>query len=445
MVTAAVNPCFFLASLALAVLFIGMFWNFRRYSKAVHTLVPIAAAFLIGLFLTLINRYFELRMVDINAVAVSLCFLFVVLGWFFLAIPWRFYIYSISLLTFIDSFIIGVELYASYYLIDLNLLTSQYAFPCFSAASLLAACITILLLRSIAMRSFVECASNPVWLRLSFAPFISAAALFIFFIGIVVVNHDLSLWVTAVYVGLFLAMFIINFISLSVVFKAIKSEEYKRRYMLADQLLKMQKAQYKLISDNIAATKRARHDIRHQIMAVKQMIDEADTQSMKAYLSEMEKHLPHDVETRYCENYAVNCIFGEYADRAKRDKVRFETKLDIREGGDTSDLELTILFGNALENAFDATVRLPEAERWVDAKAQQQGSMLNIFIKNSFDGNLEYNGDLLLSRKRNYDEVGLGLASIQGIVEQRHGIMKIETHDDSFLLFMMVSTAGDQI
>ena len=62
-------------------------------------------------------------------------------------------------------------------------------------------------------------------------------------------------------------------------------------------------------------------------------------------------------------------------------------------------MDLCVMIGNALENAFEACAAV-ETNRFVTITAEHNGHLLTIMVQNSFDGEIKVVKDTILSRKR---------------------------------------------
>ena len=101
--------------------------------------------------------------------------------------------------------------------------------------------------------------------------------------------------------------------------------------------------------------------------------------------------------------------------------------------------ELTILFGNLLENAIEACGKIPVSERYIRLKIVQKEHKLVMSCENSFDGLVLRSADGIKSRKKGG---GLGISSIQGIVEKYHGQIRLEDGDGVFRVYAYLQDKG---
>jgi sensor histidine kinase regulating citrate/malate metabolism len=99
-----------------------------------------------------------------------------------------------------------------------------------------------------------------------------------------------------------------------------------------------------------------------------------------------------------------------------------------------SGYELCIVFGNLLENAFDACLRMEE-KRSIELSVETQGAQLGIMVRNSFNGVLTVKNKRPLSMKKNG---GIGLQSVDALADLYDGHTLFEWDDDKFTAYVML-------
>lgn len=95
--------------------------------------------------------------------------------------------------------------------------------------------------------------------------------------------------------------------------------------------------------------------------------------------------------------------------------------------------ELCLILNNALQNAFEAVMTLPEPEQKIKVTAAVHHHMLLLRVSNPFHGTLRTKNDLPSTTKTGTDH-GYGLSNIRRAAERRGGSMEYHTHGGSFIL-----------
>jgi sensor histidine kinase regulating citrate/malate metabolism len=99
-----------------------------------------------------------------------------------------------------------------------------------------------------------------------------------------------------------------------------------------------------------------------------------------------------------------------------------------------SDYELCIVFGNLLENAFDACMKIEE-KRNIELSVQTQGSQFGVMVSNSFNGAVKVKNKMPVSIK---EGGGFGLQSVQALAARYGGHTLFEWNNDTFIAYVML-------
>lgn len=200
--------------------------------------------------------------------------------------------------------------------------------------------------------------------------------------------------------------------------------------------LSMQAVQYENLQEKITDARRAKHDVRHHITLMQEYLASGELDALREYLSSYNDSLPDDSLVRFCENAAANAVLLYFAQQAKDNDIDYIVKADIPSDIFVSDTDLSVLFGNLIENALDACREETSDDRKIVICARQTGNALCITIDNTFTGTLRCTTDNeFLSTK--HKGLGLGTQSVKSIAEQCGGICRFEVKDGMFCASVM--------
>ena len=104
-------------------------------------------------------------------------------------------------------------------------------------------------------------------------------------------------------------------------------------------------------------------------------------------------------------------------------------------------MDLCVMIGNALENAFEACLHI-ESDRFVTLTAERDGDIVSVMVQNAFDGQVKNNADKIISRKGE-KRIGVGLQTISSVCEKYNGTMKTEWNDHTFTVLMVLTARAD--
>ena len=148
--------------------------------------------------------------------------------------------------------------------------------------------------------------------------------------------------------------------------------------------MEIQQLQYEKIVGDMENTRRMRHDLRHHYNTLNDMLSRGQTEEMKAYLAGViDTTVKRDTEL-YCKNLTVNGLLQYYVGLARDEGIRCRVRAECGELTVES-ADLTVLFGNAMENAINAC-RKYQGTRWIDVQVGAMQGSLAIEVSNSCKG-----------------------------------------------------------
>lgn len=198
----------------------------------------------------------------------------------------------------------------------------------------------------------------------------------------------------------------------------------------------MQAIQYKNLQEKITDVRRAKHDVRHHIALIQEYLSEGKIDALHDYLDKYNKSLPDDSLVRFCDNTAANAVLRYFAQQAKDNCIDYFVKVKIPDDIFVSDTDISVMFGNLIENALESCRNESGNDRKILIRASLTGSSFCITVDNTFSGTLKYtNDDKLVSTK--HKGLGLGTQSVKNIAARYNGICHFKTKDGMFYASVM--------
>ena len=145
--------------------------------------------------------------------------------------------------------------------------------------------------------------------------------------------------------------------------------------------LEIQQLQYEKIASDMENTRRMRHDLHHHFNALNDMLGRGEINEMKAYLSGMIDTTVKRDSKAYCKNMTLNGLLQYYTGLAGDEGIRCEVQAECDELT-IEPADLTVLFGNAMENAINACKKCTE-NRMISIRVGTVHGSLAIEISNS--------------------------------------------------------------
>lgn len=196
-----------------------------------------------------------------------------------------------------------------------------------------------------------------------------------------------------------------------------------------------QKAHYATLQQQVEDARKTRHDLKHYIAAIRHYIDTDDKSGLQEYCDELSSKTLDRDRIPYTGNPAVDGVLYRYQKLAAEAGVEFQFSGRIKSPG-VANVDLCVVMGNALDNALTACTQT-EGPRQIQIFAQTENRLLSIVVRNTFDGQVEQRGGVLLSRKRDH-EPGVGLRSMREVCNRCGGTLEYQWDEDTFSLLIML-------
>ena len=179
-----------------------------------------------------------------------------------------------------------------------------------------------------------------------------------------------------------------------------------------------------------------RHDMRHHLDSIGAYIVDNNPAAAQEYITEVEKTIKSAVVEKYCRNYTVNLILSSYIAKARNEQISVATQIDLPEKNAVSDMDLCVIFANAIENAVHACKLIPSAnDRTINIVCKAKIDKLFIQITNSYAGMVRFDDDMPISTEENH---GLGTKSIAAVAQKYHGVYSFTAVDGVFKTSMIL-------
>ena len=199
--------------------------------------------------------------------------------------------------------------------------------------------------------------------------------------------------------------------------------------LLSTQITAAQK-HLEALRDSQEKTLMYRHDMRHHLNLINAYLVDNNKAGVQKYITEVAKAIESAVVERYCSNYTVNLILSSYLTKARNENIAVETQLDLQKNNAVADMDLCVIFANAIENAINACRHMPGTkDRTISIVCRTKSDKLFIQITNSYEGTIMFADDMPVSTEVNH---GLGTQSIAAVAHKYGGVCSFTAEDGLF-------------
>lgn len=192
---------------------------------------------------------------------------------------------------------------------------------------------------------------------------------------------------------------------------------------------KAQKDQFEQQKEAAEKTNRRWHDMRHNTHELIGLLEAGNTEMALTYLKEQSGigDIPKEL---YCLHTAVNSILCLWAERSRKLGITVEILADVPVNLDIEPMELSALFANAFENAYEGCLRLPESvPKYIKIDSHYNGKRLAVGFLNSCVDDISFVEDMPVSTKKGG---GIGTRSMSYTIKRFHGVIYFEAKDRMF-------------
>ncbi|MCM1167352.1 MAG: GHKL domain-containing protein [Ruminococcus sp.] len=234
------------------------------------------------------------------------------------------------------------------------------------------------------------------------------------------------------YTPVFAAIFIQGIATSLVVFRTISYMDKNAETVLMEQNMKLLSEQVDRLMESEDETRSLRHDMNGHLATVSALLRENKTDEAVSYLDGVTELHAKAKNEPFSNNPYMNAVLNEYKAKCGKNGISFICRI----GADNYSLpaaELCLILNNALENAFEATMKLPQEERYIKVQASVRQKRFLLRISNRYDGEILWKDGLPATVKEG-KEHGYGLANICRAVQSKGGMVDCRAEKGYFVL-----------
>ena len=228
--------------------------------------------------------------------------------------------------------------------------------------------------------------------------------------------------------------------------KLVSYQEEISELQTANHALSILNLQYENLQKKMDEARRARHDLRHHILLLKDIRDSHNLDTLDELINSYPEIQELEQPIYYCENETINMILVYYSSQSAKKGIRFDTKISLPKDVFPEKTHLSVLLGNLLENAYEACLKVPE-EAFIKITAIQTDrhestdSCLTVIVENSYSVQPHSHNEIFLSSKHTGD--GIGIESVRSIVNHYEGSCSFTAENQIFTASVILYPVND--
>lgn len=205
------------------------------------------------------------------------------------------------------------------------------------------------------------------------------------------------------------------------------TEEYsnRTRLLLLERETAVQRGYLEESRARYEQTRSFRHDIKHHLLTLSGLLEKGEHEKAKEYLGKLESVTEAFSFPCNTGNLVVDTVLGSKLSVARQNGIQVECTVKIPSPCIVDDLDLCILFSNAVDNAIHACSKLESGKRFIRISGRKKGDFFLLEFVNScqFDGTYKK---------------GIGMNNMEVVSEKYHGAVTAKKEGNCFCLNVLL-------
>lgn len=240
------------------------------------------------------------------------------------------------------------------------------------------------------------------------------------------IPHILIFFSLTIFILIFLIVFLY---SKNTMF--LREQEQKDKMQIAQ--LQQQFAYYQEKLKDEEKVRSVYHDMKNHLLVLQRQINSPETAEM---VEELQSQVAMYEDYEHTGNDILDIILKEKSETAREKHIALSVTADLNGVDFIEPLDVSTIFGNGLDNAIEASEKLPEEQRAILVKAGRVQNFFFVLIENSCLQNREYTKQ----RTTKSDDFlhGFGISNMRKAAEKYDGQLTIKCENEKFTLKILI-------
>lgn len=229
-----------------------------------------------------------------------------------------------------------------------------------------------------------------------------------------------------------IATFLINF-SVFYLYDTISTQNKDNfEKILLQRQNKSYQKQSEIMQASVKSMTSIKHDLNNHLLSIQTLSNTGTPQEVQAYLSGL---LEADLSTKQytlTNNTIIDGIINFKLEETLQYNIEFNRKIRIPQDLKIDAIDITVLLGNLLDNALEATKAILTGKRWINFFMKYDRGRLMIVCQNPYAISPSFDGANFRTRKNSSNNHGIGLKNIKNTVTKYSGELYTSYGDSIF-------------
>lgn len=220
--------------------------------------------------------------------------------------------------------------------------------------------------------------------------------------------------------------------------------KFYKRELIQEKKAELSKKEIAHIQDRIKLRetkekemKILRHDLRHVLIAISQMITDNKRNDALELINTYIRKVDSGNVKNYCNSYVIDSVIDYYVNVCKNNNIDFHIQIcDFEDELDIPDYDFAVFISNCLENAVNATLKL-ETNRKISLVFLNNFGRLVLQIKNTYNGVIKLDKHKKPVNKAK--DHGFGTKSIELFAQQNNLLLDYQITNELFVINVLLN------
>lgn len=217
-----------------------------------------------------------------------------------------------------------------------------------------------------------------------------------------------------------------------IIFLLIKESEaqyFQKKNTISEYYLETQKQHYETLTESNREIRKIKHDMKNHIYCLQGLYECGKYEELGKYLGEMDESLKQVAVTNYVGHEIADAIISEKKHKAEELGILLNAEGALF-GVEFAAIDVCTIFSNILDNAIEATQKLPADKRQIDLKVGRNKNYLFISECNPVEHAPAISDNAIATTKKNSANHGFGITNIKEAAAKYDGDVQLFVEED---------------
>ena len=213
----------------------------------------------------------------------------------------------------------------------------------------------------------------------------------------------------------------------------LREQEQKDRIQIAQ--LEQQFAYYQEKLKDEEKVRSVYHDMKNHLLVLQRQINSPETEEM---IEKLQSQVAMYEDYEHTGNDILDIILKEKSEATRKKQIALSVTADLNDVDFIEPLDISTIFGNGLDNAIEASEKLPEEQRAILVKAGKMQNFFSVLIENNC---LRESRSTKTRTTKNDDFLhGFGISNMRKAIEKYDGQLTTKCENGKFTLKILIPT-----